>query len=627
MNKKKKESSAHLRKEEKSPGRRNKAADNRSEEDMGYLNDMDLNSEDEFIYETEYPGESYVGDEYAVAEYEEDAAEPETGREEPVQKKAKKSKKNKEAGDAVCAEPKTKDKSRLRKLKISIICIVSVLVLLFGAAAAGGYYVTKSPNILPNVYVNGVFVGGMLPEDVPAELEKNGWDEKTSEAFRVKLPAGVSFKLDKCSAGAIFTKEAAQKAAYMYGHSDNIFDNLLKFALNHITPVDVSDEYLRINEKYISETVAKGIEKFNAKTADKGYVIDNKNETLELVKGAGQMKIDAEALSTQTVEALENGLNELSYDHIDSQLTAPDFEAMHADLSVEPMDAYYNDDFTVVDEVVGCDFDPAEAVEIWNAAEPAELVEIPLSIDMPGKTGEYLRSLIYRDKLGSMTTSYKGSIPERINNINLATAKIDGVILMPGQVFSYNETVGQRTEEAGFQAAAAYNDGEVVDEIGGGICQVSSTLYSASMYAMLETVNRVNHYFKVGYMDWGMDATVSWPKPDFKFKNNRDYPVQIRAYCDNENETLTVEIWGTNLDGKYVKEITHSRLCVYDDAYPGEVVIGFGVSAYRKVYDADDNFLYEIEEPYGIYYKHKEDIVYPDPPSGDGSAEANIVTG
>jgi vancomycin resistance protein YoaR len=114
-----------------------------------------------------------------------------------------------------------------------------------------------------------------------------------------------------------------------------------------------------------------------------------------------------------------------------------------------------------------------------------------------------------------------------VNNIALAAKKIDGVILNPGEEFSYNGTVGQRTESAGFKKAGAYANGKVVQELGGGICQVSSTLYCAVLYANLEITDRTCHYFPVDYLPSGLDATVSWKSPDFKFKNNRDYPIKL----------------------------------------------------------------------------------------------------
>ena len=83
-------------------------------------------------------------------------------------------------------------------------------------------------------------------------------------------------------------------------------------------------------------------------------------------------------------------------------------------------------------------------------------------------------------------------------------------------------------------------------------------MYCAIMFAQLETVERTNHYFKVDYLDYGLDATVSWPSPDFKFKNSRDYPVKIVAYCNDEDKSLTIEIWGTDVDGSYVELRTPS---------------------------------------------------------------------
>ena len=176
---------------------------------------------------------------------------------------------------------------------------------------------------------------------------------------------------------------------------------------------------------------------------------------------------------------------------------------------------------------------------------------------------------------------------------------------MPGEVFSYNETVGQRTREAGFKEAAAYQDGEVVQEIGGGVCQVSSTLYCATVFANMETVEREAHYFLVNYLPPAHDATVSWPSPDFKFRNSRNYPIKIVANADPEELTLTMEIWGTDEDGSYV-ELTYDRYYFTEDG--GDVIIGWHVYGHKNVYDKDGNLIETIEEPDGIYHKHEEDI-------------------
>ena len=399
------------------------------------------------------------------------------------------------------------------------------------------------------------------------------------------------------------------EAALRYGHDSNWYENLLRYLLNYIGPVDIDLLERPLNEDYIRQCMEKGAAKLEEVTADESYTVDEKAELLRLRKGAGQIKLDEDALYERIAQALAADSREMEFTQLTGTITMPDFQKIHDELAVEPADAYFNEDFSIVPEVNGCWFEVAEAEDLWKAAQPGDLVEVPLDLTYPENTEESLNAMLYRDKLGSQTTYYTWSNDNRISNINLVAEKLNGHIMLPGEVFSYNEYVGQRTKEAGFLEAGAYDNGEVVQEVGGGICQVSSTLYCATMYAQLETVERTNHYFKVDYLDYGLDATVSWPGPDFKFKNCRDYPIKIVATCDNEEKALTIEIWGTDVDGSYVT-LRSSKLVVYDSVYVNTAV-GYGVSAYRTVYDAEGNFLYEIEEPYGIYYRHDEDIQWP----------------
>jgi len=254
--------------------------------------------------------------------------------------------------------------------------------------------------------------------------------------------------------------------------------------------------------------------------------------------------------------------------------------------------------------VVGCDFDVEEAKDIWTAAELAKTVEIPLEIVYPEVTTEYLEGLLFRDQLGFSATYYPNSVDNRISNLNKAADAINGIILYPGDVFSYNETLGQRTLEAGFLPAGAYENGEVVEEVGGGICQISSTLYSAMLYGYkLTTVERYPHYFPVDYLEKGYDATVSWPSPDFKFRNDRDFPIKIVCYYDNNARGVAVEIWGTNLDGHRI-ELKKETLAYNNAKYPW-IHEGYGVQVFRYVYDANGMQVDQINEIYDIYHTHE----------------------
>ena len=175
---------------------------------------------------------------------------------------------------------------------------------------------------------------------------------------------------------------------------------------------------------------------------------------------------------------------------------------------------------------------------------------------------------------------------------------------MPGETFSFNQTVGQRTKAAGFKEATAYSNGQVVQEVGGGICQVSSTLYNAVLYANLEIVERTNHGFKPSYVKPGLDATVSWGGPDFKFKNNRNYPVRIKT--DTSGKVLKIYIYGLKTDNDYTVTLDAQYVSTvyYETIYQKDSSLGSGESkviqsgsngcktaTYKYLYDANGTLI------------------------------------
>lgn len=139
------------------------------------------------------------------------------------------------------------------------------------------------------------------------------------------------------------------------------------------------------------------------------------------------------------------------------------------------------------------------------------------------------------------TTSNKN----RNTNIRLSAEAINGHTVMPGEIFSFNGTTGERTAERGYKEAAAISGGQSKDEIGGGVCQTSSTLFNAVARADLEIIERSPHAWPSSYVEKGMDATVNWPGLDFKFKNNTDYPIFIVAGYSNQK--VTVDIYGMSI--------------------------------------------------------------------------------
>ncbi|MCX7708223.1 MAG: VanW family protein [Clostridia bacterium] len=171
-----------------------------------------------------------------------------------------------------------------------------------------------------------------------------------------------------------------------------------------------------------------------------------------------------------------------------------------------------------------------------------EKVQLVIEEKKPGITAEKLKSNIV--EIASYSTPIVDRQEARMNNIELAAGKVNYKILMPGEEFSFNNTVGRRTEAKGYEEAPIIiktEDGyEKGYGIGGGICQLATTIYNAAEKGNLEITERHLHSKKVGYVPKGKDATVSYGSVDLKFRNNRSHPVMIRTYVGNKS--LTVKI-------------------------------------------------------------------------------------
>lgn len=272
---------------------------------------------------------------------------------------------------------------------------------------------------------------------------------------------------------------------------------------------------------------------------------------------------------------------------------------------------------SIIPERIGAEFDVTAAQAALDAAAPGETVTLDAEVQLPAVTAEELEGVLFRDVLGQCRTHVSGTAA-RINNVKLSAAACNGVVLNTGDVFSYNATTGQRTTAKGYQAAPAYVQGETVDEVGGGVCQTSSTLYYACLRANLEITERYAHRYVPAYIDWGMDATVSWGGPDYKFTNNTNYPIKIVATYSGGY--LTIKILGTNVDGASVK-MTNEVLSstpwetVYkdDETLPAGTekvtttpYTGYKVKSYRNVYDANGKLIsstYEATSDYKVRNK------------------------
>lgn len=297
-----------------------------------------------------------------------------------------------------------------------------------------------------------------------------------------------------------------------------------------------------------------------------------------------------------------------------------DLEAIAQELNAEPSPARYDiPTGKVVDGTVGVSLDPQAAAFALEAAAPGETIRLPAEVTYPSMTAAELEAVLFRDVLGTVTTKVGGTSVRR-NNVRLAGECCNGVILNDGDVFDYNAVVGKRTTARGFGAAPAYVNGETVETVGGGICQVSSTIYYATLLANLEIVERYAHRYAPSYITWGMDATVSWGGPEFRFKNDTGYPIRLDV--SYENNKITVNIVGTKTDDTYVK-MTYKNLG--DTPYETEYVetdeldwgtqqqkqspyTGHQVVSYRNVYSGDGKLL-SSEKEANSNYKSRNEII------------------
>ena len=266
-------------------------------------------------------------------------------------------------------------------------------------------------------------------------------------------------------------------------------------------------------------------------------------------------KNQASETETESSKSSESSAAETAAPVADYALSLPDFSAQITDYmnqlaTVWKMSPKNGDiisyDSSTGEFVFGGSVDGYE-IDAFNTAEMVMKAinehNYTASVAADGKTVSASLSSI-KDKyeiIGSFTTNTTAN-SIRNGNIKLAAAAINGTVLQPGEEFSFNETVGQRTAEKGYGGAPAYNEGEVVTEVGGGVCQVSSTLYNAVFRSGLTTTYRRSHTFAPTYVTPGTDATVSWPGPDYKFVNDSEHAIGILAWY--ENQTMNVKIYG-----------------------------------------------------------------------------------
>lgn len=446
-----------------------------------------------------------------------------------------------------------------KKVKIKLtwiifaVCILAVLLLLLSTVFA--LLNIGSDRIVKGVHIKGIDVSNLTPEEAT---------KKVTDSLSPLLGMDLTFvhneeeiTLSPADFYASFDIEQAVALAYQVGRTGNIFEqnfqilNALASPYNILPGLSYSPELLEEKLVQIEQSLPDYV-------VQPSYSV-NGNE-LKIQKGKQGVAIEKAAITEEIVIVLTNLENATKKIALPTTTVTPNelnLDALYQEVRKDAVDAYYTKDpFTVHPSSNGVDFAISlEEVKAQYAEAETEYV-IPLKVVYPKVSTNQIGSEAFPDQLATFSTKFSTKNVNRSTNIRLAVKKINGTVLMPGQSFSYNQTVGKRTVAAGFKVAAVYANGEVSEGVGGGICQVSSTLYNSVLLSNLEIVERHNHSFNPGYVPAGQDATVSWGGPDFKFKNNRSYPIRIAASVSGG--TITIQIFGMKQDDDYTVKIRSS---------------------------------------------------------------------
>lgn len=453
------------------------------------------------------------------------------------EKKPKKTKVNKNTQEYL-------DQLMKRRKKIFVISIIVIILLFVIAIALTAFSIVASVNnkIISGVTINGVDVSGLTVNEAEEKLNKQIEETKINELNIEYEDYKNTIIRDDLNIN--YSVKNAVDKAYKIGRDNNIILNNFK-----IIGTFFSKEDIRIETSYNTEMMDSIVEDVSTKLP--GLVVEYTYciEEDELIITPGKTGI---ALNE---EEFRNGIlnrfagNILNKDEsimkipvVNKEPDNIDIEKIYEEIHTEPQDAYIKKDpFEIVVDKDGVDFDISmeEAKKIVSEKGKEEYI-IPLKITKAKKTVKDLGSKAFPDRLSRYSTRYDASNRDRSTNLELSAKKINGTVLLPGEEFSYNKVVGKRTIENGYKNAAVFSNGRVEDGLGGGICQISTTLYNAVLLANLEITERRNHSFVTSYEDPGRDATVVYGVQDFKFKNSRKYPVKIEASVKNGVATMTV---------------------------------------------------------------------------------------
>lgn len=435
---------------------------------------------------------------------------------------------------------RNKNKKNIKLISIVFAIIIAIFSVIFAITNINNANITKG------VKIEGIDVSGLTREQAKEKLESK-YSEKKKKDITLKYE-DFETTIAPETLETNYNIEKATNEAILVGKSGNIITNNYGIFFALIGKKNIKVE-TTINEEQTKQAIEDIQTNLPETIEEPDYYIEN--DKLIITPGKEGLKILTDKLLTEIKEQQKNINTNQETIEIPAEKAWPskvDIDKIHQDIYKKVQDAYITKDpVEVHPEVIGKDFNIEDAKKILE--ENKEQYEIPLQITNPQVTLSNLGSEAFPEKISVYSTRYDGGDKDRSTNLEIACKKIDEKIVLPGETFSYNKTLGARTTKAGYKTAKVYENGAVVDGIGGGICQISSTLYNAVLKANMQTVERRNHQFITSYVPEGRDATVAYGVTDFKFKNTRKYAIKIKATASNG--VATISIYGIKENPEY----------------------------------------------------------------------------
>ena len=541
----------------------------------------------------------------------------ETSKEKKQDKVEKSKEQKKEVAKTESNETKSKNEQKLDKpdyvvdenkkrknrwtALIVFICI-AIIIMFFSTIFA--FLNISSNKIAKGVSVKNIDLSGLTIEEA-----KN----KLSEALNIEL--NIALELDYQDFKTTFDTNQIEYSykiadavteAYEVGRDKSLIENNY-----NLLKANLFGNNLEINSNYNEESLSYIVKDIGTKVPglveEPSYYREDKELVIE--KGTDGIEVNLEQLKNDILEDIKNrNANEIQADTTARKIDIPvnekkasaiDIDKIYSEVHCEPKDAYYETDpFKIYKEEDGVDFAiSVDEAKSTISSEDKNEYRIPLKLTPAKKTINDIGTEAFPYKISEFPTRYDATNTNRSQNLSIATKKINGTVLMPGETFSFNQVVGKRTIDAGYKDAKIYENGKVVDGLAGGICQVSSTLYNAVLLANLEIVERTNHSFTTSYVKAGRDATVVYGVKDFQFKNNRNYPIKIEGSVGSG--ILTFKIHGIKEETEYEVKIVpnttgtipYTTQTITDTSLqPGETVVeqsghaGCKVTTYKQLW-------------------------------------------